>query len=306
MYYLFIFIRNQRIKWRYVRVWYIIFLFMEQKQSRHRRRNSFEKRIHEIDFFRGILIIMVILDHVFWNLGNYGGLWGIDWMHDFFYNWYWKCTARQIIQPMALMAFCFVSGISCSFSRNNWKRTLEIFGVFALIAVCSNLIQWAGWFGDRSMRVDFNIIGVLTVCMFIYCLIQNRTWRSIVAVILVCFLISQYSIPYFKNACSALYGTFTVTRGGHATTNPNFYFPFFWEPKGQSDYMPLFPYIMFFFLGALVSYFVYKDKRKSIIPHKGNWERPICFMGRHTLILYFGHEAFLIGLFALLDAIIGR
>ena len=36
---------------------------------------------------------------------------------------------------------------------------------------------------------------------------------------------------------------------------------------------------------------------------KGNWEKPICFLGRHTLIIYIAHEVIFTIIFVLLDLI---
>lgn len=279
---------------------------MESK--RHQGRvSAFDKRIHEIDFLRGFLIILVVMDHIFWNLGHYSGptLWNISWMHGFFYKFYWEGIPRMVIQPLALMAFCFVSGISSAFSKNNWKRAIETLIVWAVIAIATNILQATKLFGDRNMRIDFNIIGVLGFSMLFYCLIQNRSWKALLAGVLICFLISQYLIPDLSRILIALCGSHDIIHAGHVFTYPNFYFPLFFEPLGQADFVPLLPFMMFFFIGALVSYFVYKERKKSILPFKFNWEKPVCFLGRHTLIIYMVHMFIITGIFTLINLIIG-
>ena len=75
------------------------------------------------------------------------------------------------------------------------------------------------------------------------------------------------------------------------------------EPTFRTgDWMPLVPYIAFFFAGALFAMFVYQDK-KSKLP-RGEWERPICFVGRNTLYIYLGHQVVLIPLFMIITAIL--
>ena len=39
---------------------------VETLGRKQRKPGLFEKRIHEIDFARGILIILVLMDHLFW------------------------------------------------------------------------------------------------------------------------------------------------------------------------------------------------------------------------------------------------
>lgn len=275
--------------------------------------DMFEKRIHEIDFFRGILIFLVVFDHIMIDIYHLP----FDHSNQFwqFFNWYIHSTARDVIQPLALFGFCFVSGISCAFSKNNLKRAIVVLIIWAVLFIGSNILSlmiakgWISGLNDPEVRVDFNIIGVLGFCMLTYALIQKKSWRSIAVVALVSFYLTTYFIPWLRQSITYyMYtehgvipfqnyrpGNYWYTdveywNGDKLITNPipKFYLPFFWEPEGQADYVSLFPYSMFFFAGALLSYFTYKKNKKSLIPHKGQWERPICFIGRHTLIIYGG------------------
>lgn len=284
---------------------------MATEVSKEKKVSIFEKRIHEIDFFRGILIILVVLDHLLFNIYH------LDTSNTFF-EWYAHGEARNIIQPLALIGFCFVSGVSCVFSKNNWKRSIECIILWAVIALGSNLIQLLADNGvisgnDPEYRIDFNIIGVLGFSMLFYCFIQKRSWKALLAAVLIGFILSTYILPtlriWLAHLCGNWYQTYPrpgndIYYGDFRVGNPNFYFPFFWEPKAQADYVPLFPYCMFFFLGTLFSYFIYKPTKKSIFKHRYKWEKPICFVGRHTLVIYLGQLIVLIGIFSLLSAII--
>ena len=67
------------------------------------------------------------------------------------------------------------------------------------------------------------------------------------------------------------------------------YLPFNPIPKGYvGDYLSLFPYVIALFLGVIFARKFYKNK--SSLTKKAAWERPICFLGRHTLIIYVAHE----------------
>ena len=282
------------------------------------QKSIFDRRIHEIDLVRGLLIILVVCDHVFWNLKHYGAIWydassntnrAFLFFRDFF-GWYWTSSARSVIQPIILMAFCFISGVSCAFSRNNWKRAVQTLTIWFLIASISNIAKIFGFFPDQgTVRVDFNIIGVLGFSTLFYCFIQNRSWKSLAAATLIAFVMSWFIIPNIQDNFIRFFGSSPVVHAEHTSYVPNFYFPFFWEPAEvfggtkQADYVPLFPYIMFFFGGALVTYFVYRKKRKSLF-RSFEWERPICFLGRHTFVIYIVHQAVLTGLFTVLNAII--
>jgi uncharacterized membrane protein len=71
----------------------------------------------------------------------------------------------------------------------------------------------------------------------------------------------------------------------------------------QGDHMPLFPYLGFFFLGAMVSKLTYAKDKKSYFK-RYNWERPICFVGRHTLLIYGTHVLIIFGILSLVGLFI--
>lgn len=264
-----------------------------------RKPDAFSKRIHEIDFLRGVLMILVLMDHLFWCFKHYNMLWYEATNIEFFnviykiFRFYWGetgCPARDIIRILAIFGFCFLSGISSAFSKNNWVRAGQMLVVYGVIAVGSNLLSSWG-FIEQGCRIDFNVIGVLAWSTLFYCFTQNKTWRSILAGLLISFLMCWYVVPWLREI--------DISKGLNA------YVPALWEPEGQSDWLPLFPYMTFFFMGALTSYFIYAPYKKSIIKHKGEWERPFCFIGRHSIIFYLTHQIILIPVFVLITALIG-
>ena len=272
-----------------------------------KKTGPFEKRIHEIDLIRGFLILIVVMDHVFWCLKYYGNIWYGEnhWMYQVF-NFYWTSTARMIIQPLALAAFCFISGVSTAFSKNNWKRVSIMLIFWGIIALGSNIIQMVldnnGVVAE--IRVDFNIIGCLAFCSLVYCFIQKRSWKAILATILISFLLSTYFIPSLRMGLYNIYGGRLSTRPGASYYIPNIYMTPFWEYPIQGDYVPLFPFIIFFLCGALFSAFFYKEKKQSLFPSRKEWERPFCFIGRHTLIIYLVHFIVIRGIFVIINLII--
>ena len=269
----------------------------------------FEKRIHEIDLVRGILIIIVVLDHIFWCLKYYGQIWFGEnhWVYQAF-NFYWTSTARGIIQPLALGAFCFVSGVSTAFSRNNWKRVIIMLSFWGLIVIVTNIIQSIVDSQGivMNIRVDFNIIGCLAFCSLIYCFIQKRSWKGILAALLIAFLMSSYIVPFFRNGLYNVFGGTSSTRPGAYYNIPNVYMTPLWEYPTQADFVPLFPFAMFFLGGVIFTYFFYRQNKTSLFPKRGEWERPICFIGRHTLIIYLAHFIVIRGIFIIINLIINK
>lgn len=265
------------------------------------KRDPFSKRIHEIDFVRGLLMCLVILDHVFNLLMSFNKGWAGSAQTQPFYgiyqvaHFYWTNPARTVVRWLCLGSFCFVSGISCAFSRNNWKRAGQMIALWFFILVFSNIMEGIKTYcnldlGVETFRVDFNIIGVLAWSTLIYCFVQEKSWKWLMVVGIVgllihpiCVLLSNtdwgktvYAIPFWRPAK---------------------------EVAWQADYMPLFPYLGFFFGGALLSKFTYGVSKKSYFKQH-EWERPICFMGRHSLIIYVTHFLLLIGIFSLVGVFI--
>lgn len=248
----------------------------------------FDYRIHEIDFVRGILMILVIFDHLMWFINYY-----ICHHSSGFLNWYWSSELRYVVRQAVLMFFLFTCGISCHLSRNNKKRGLILLGITVFVALATHLVQLLPMFDSRVVVIDFNILGVIAISILLYTLCQKMSSKGLLFVsgILMIFyffiLVSSRSAPkdVYNPLLSVLYCPFNPIKSGYV-----------------GDYLPLFPYVIFLFFGVIFARKVYKNKT-SIIPHKGNWEKPICLLGRHTLIVYLLHEIIFTAIFMLLDLI---
>ena len=272
------------------------------------RTSPFEKRIHEIDFIRGILICLVVMDHIFNFTMSFNKGWaGAEQLEPFYTifkvtQFYWDHPVRTVVRWLCLISFCFISGVSCAFSRSNSKRALQMVGIWALIFIVSNIIRgmmlvnhWSD--GVTCFRIDFNVIGVLAWSTLLYCFFENKQWYWLLVVALIGLALHPLCV------------VLSNTEFGHHT-----YVPFLWRPyvgtdvEGsaaviQADHMPLFPYLGFFFFGALFSKLTYAKTKKSFFT-RHNWERPICFVGRHTLLIYGTHVIVIMGFFLLLGLFI--
>ena len=258
-----------------------------------RRISAFEKRIHEVDFIRGLMMLLVIMDHVFWSLKAYGKVWydgtGIEFFNVQYqiFNFYWISASRTIIRQIVLFGFVFVSGISCGFSKNNWKRAGIMLLVAFVLAIVTNILQAEMGNDTQVYTMEFNVIAVLAWSCLIYCFVQNRSWKAIVATGLIGLLITTTVIPSLQ----AL------------PHSANAYVPSLWLPKkAEADWMPLFPYFCYFFGGAALTRFLYPNKQSLFTRHE--FERPFCFVGRHAIWVYLGHEPLLVIICLVLNAII--
>ena len=238
-------------------------------------KHAFENRIHEIDLFRGFLIFLVMFDHLMWSINFY-----IFHNAQPFLNWYWTSELRLVVQQIVLLAFLFTCGISCHFSKNNKKRGLLLLVLCLLITIVTHLLQLLPVFDNRVVAIDFNVLGVVCLSILAYCLFDKFSNKDLLLIVGV-FMVF-YSLIIINNKLnpdmtynafrSVLYCSFNPVRAGYV-----------------ADYLPLFPYIIALFFGVLFARRFYIEK-KSLFPNKKEWERPICFLGRHTLRIYIAHE----------------
>lgn len=121
---------------------------------------NYDKRIAELDFLRGLAIVLMIGHHTIFDLRHIYGLdilafqdtvWFMDW-----------------IRPVILFLFLTVSGISCSFSRNNFRRGIKLL-LFALGVTAA--FELVSHFSAFEMHVYFNVFHLLTLGIFFYALL---------------------------------------------------------------------------------------------------------------------------------------
>ena len=249
---------------------------------------AFDKRIHEIDLFRGFLILLVIFDHLMWFINNY-----IFKVSSPFLNWYWSSTLRFVVRQIVLCAFLFTCGISCHFSRNNKKRGFLLLLLCLGVTVVTHLLQLLPMFSNRAICIDFNILGVICLSILLYTFFSKLESKDL---LVLCGIMTVF------------YALIVIASHLDASTEYNPFRSIIYVPFNPikaayvGDYLPLFPYVIFLFLGVIFARKYYGEK-KSLIK-RGEWERPFCFLGRHTLFIYIAHEVIFTLIFMGIGAII--
>ena len=258
-------------------------------------KSSKNYRIFELDFFRGLAIALVLMDHLFFNLYYFGSIWNSSALffdtifHPLkeFAFFYWNHPIRIWVRRIVIMGFFVISGISSSFSRNNRTRGFRILAVAIAITIVSALFSM---FTNSNNTIYFNAIHVFGVCALVYYLLQNVDWKITALVIVIVFLVGIYLGINPPNVNSLLLAPFAIYP-------PNIH---------PADMMSITPWLGFFLIGCLIGKFYYADKGSLFVKNEASRaSRPILFLGRHSLLFYFGEQVVLFPIFFLIGLILG-
>ncbi len=307
-----------------------------------KRFNS--KRIFEIDFLRGFDILLMITVH-FCFAASSTGLMGILFdKHSASngtiqaMNLFCGNVFTGIVNPIGIEnpfgegrfclffleiffsgLFVFLSGVSCSFARNNASRAFQLAYVAELMTVllitASVIIRWLGGntcpVGDNSINCKFwnqnpqicIILGILqsiAIALLIYSLFDrffNKFYQTFIAAIF-------WSIIAI---ITAYFATDLETGYLHVATLPRDWWKLLLGlARYGDDYFSPTQVTATLFLGASFGKLFYAD-RKSLLPasFKGKWATPVLFLGRHSLAIYIFHMPIMYGLLMLIYLLAG-
>lgn len=244
-------------------------------------------RAFELDALRGFAVLMMMLHHFAFDVRY---MLGIPWFGFQESTWF-----SSLLRPFFVAVFLGISGVCCSFSRDNRKR-----GVRMLVA--SIVLTVVSFAGSRLLDVDlyiyFNVIHLITVGTFLFALLEwldrkrpeTRPLRLSLSVLLsAVFLYLGGALPAFGTP-----RTDWLLPLGRVTPQ---------TAEIMADYMPVLPWLGFFFVGAAVGLALYKD-RGTLFPRAAarlsGVLSPLSFMGRHALVFYLLHQPVLLGALYLL------
>ena len=248
-----------------------------------------KNRIWELDFLRGVCVLLMIFDHFMFDIGDiFGKEWAAVQGTDFFIGLYERALVyaesplRLVTRDIVVWIFALLCGISCSFSRSNLKRGIEV-AVFAL------LITAVTTFLD--MPIKFGILHMFAVAILLWVLInymaRKDAWRTAV----ICLAVG-IMIIIINEFCSARHA---VDEQAFAENNDWFFIGEWMLGDSRTfysaDYYPIFPSVGYMLIGAGVAPLLYPKKR-SLLPWLGeyNWHAPFDFWGRIAIWVYVFHQ----------------
>lgn len=234
-------------------------------------------RVYAIDEIRGIAILGVLVVH---GLYYYEMIFGTRLLIV-------DLAAFQFIAIAGGGLFIFISGVSCSFSRNNVRRGLVALGLGIAISLVT-FVLWKG-FGQRDTFIFFGILHLLGASMILYGLLEGpaKKLRPLPAAALSAglFTLSWWMVyrELFRDAIlglpamKALFDWNLLYLAGY----PN------WRFFPPIDFYPLLPWVLLFFTGAFLGIAMVRRKLPEALCRIHS--RFLVFCGQHTLVIYLVH-----------------
>ena len=232
-----------------------------------------KKRIWELDAFRGICILGMVLVHFIFDLTALYGI--LDWKYP---AWF------AFVQRWGGVLFLLISGISATLGSRSVRRGLIV--LLAGIPVCLVTYAMYKYFHfTKDIIIYFGVLQCLGCCMIAWWVFKRLpSWALLV--------LSAAMIA------AGLYLDGVVLLDQPLLMPLGFVYPGF----VSSDYFPLLPNLGFFLLGALLGRTVYRQKQ-SLLPRVNDRNpiiRGLCFCGRQSLWIYLLHQPVLAGICMLL------
>ena len=242
-------------------------------------------RLWEIDFLRGIAVVMMIVFHFLYDLNYFAGhslaLW----------TGFWWIFARA-----TATIFVFLVGISLHLSYSRAKVKLSESGLTR-----------------KYVKRGFRVFGwglLITGLTWLLLGGVGTIWFGVLHLIGISIILARPLLKY--RMLNLILGLVFVVVGLNLAT---MVFGFPWLlPLGLMpasfytlDYTPILPWFGIVLLGLFTGKVIYPvgrlKTRKKPRPAAPRTARPVCFIGMHSLLIYLLHQPVLIGLIHLIQLI---
>lgn len=242
---------------------------------------NLQQRFWEIDFLRGIAIIMMVLYHLLYNL-HYFAHYNVN-----VYSGFWMYFART-----TATTFIFLVGVSLSVSffrtkkihkdRNKlfmkyFRRGLKVFSWGLIITLVT-------WVFLREGFVIFGILHLIGISIILaYPFLKLRYWNLSIG--LFCIFLGAYLKGFVFNFYWLSWLGFRPAQ---------FY---------SVDYFPLLPWFGLVLIGIFFGNLLYSDcsRRFQLVDLSFfSGIKVFCFLGKHSLLIYLLHQPLIIAVLFIL------
>ena len=239
------------------------------------------KRFWEIDFLRGIAIIMMVIYHLLYNL-HYFGHYNVN-----VYYGFWMYFART-----TATIFIFLVGVSLTLSFSKVTKTnldgkklfLKYLNRGLKIFSWGLIITLVTWVFLREGCVVFGILHLIGISIIlVYPFLRFPSWNLLIGILII------FLGLYLKGLT---FNFFWLVWLGFKPVH--FY---------TVDYFPLLPWFGVVLIGLFVGNLIYPDySRKFHLHDFSNFSiiKSFCLLGKHSLLIYLIHQPLIIALLYLL------
>ena len=235
------------------------------------------RRIWELDAFRGLCVLGMVIVHFVYDLIDLYAL--VPWDYP---DWF------LFVMRWGGLLFILLSGICATLGRRSVRRGLVVL-LCGLVCTAVTYGMYRFGLAGRGIIIYFGVLHCLGTCMILWWLFKRLpTWLL------------------------AVLGVAMVAAGLYLQTR-SFYTGYLLMPLGfipqgfaSSDYFPLLPNLGYFLLGGVLGRTLYR-KKETLLPKVNENSAPLRFLkwwGKNSLFIYLAHQPILAGLCMLLSALI--
>lgn len=251
-------------------------------------------RIFELDVLRGIAVIAMIFDHTTMLLSMFGGTYGIG---SEIFNNYFEVNSSFINKLISLAEqfqnsnfrlcchyifvtlFLLLCGISCTFSKNNFKRSIKIIGAGLIITLVTVIISKVI---NDDFYIIFGILQTLGFSVLLYAIIEkiyDNKWIFLglgIFIIIWGFLIRWWDVERLYSIKEINFINLIKVVLGYVVYG--------------EDCFGLIPCAGVVLVGGFIGKSIYKNRESRLKKLDGKWTTPFTFVGRNALWFYLLHQ----------------
>ena len=226
-----------------------------------KERLKSQSRIWELDFLKGIALILMIITHLFFDLSEF---FSVD-VSSF-------GSFPSAVGKISAIIFMTVCGVSATIGKRNVQNGFRLLALATALSLVTAIFDRIT---GSEICIKFGILHFLAFAMIVSYFSKKLPVPVLVLLSFASFLLGKCFLSRFVN--------FPLL------------FPFGLRTREffSGDYYPLFPNLSYIFFGNAVGKMLYKEK-KSVFKKSVKGFDVFNFLGRNTLVLYFIHQPILI------------
>ncbi len=282
---------------------------MQKKLNIYCRRGG--DRFWELDFLRGLCVLLMVFDHFMFNIWGVmpvvNDILGTSVLADAyeFAAAYWDSPLRNTVRFLVLCTFFGLCGVSCTLSKNNFKRAMPLVAIALAINVASAM---ADRFFESGLVVVFGVFHMLAVSVLVFALLYflvdvtvkkcklSAAWESVLkcipSILGIFFIVLYFSLWGRLDTSNGWVVESVVSSSDNKWLTGIFIETIKSPYLYHADYFPLLPWGTFVLAGSLVGRAIYHTPAKYALKKlDGPWNSGICLIGRHAALVYIGHMA---------------